>query len=709
MDANEIRKWHKIFYPEGGLFEIRLLHGKNNANWSGYFEDVEVMIKALEPLLADTFRNGNPQTYFTLNKLPEALYSREQHDKFVWKAATTTDSDIERRKFVLIDLDPDRPANISSSAEELARAKTKAGKIYKFLKGQGFKEPVVALSGNGYHLIYKADMPNDGSHSELVKTFLESLDQMFSGDGVKIDTSVATAARICKLYGTEARKGTSTKERPWRLAKMLYVPEKFEGNDVSLFSDVALLMPKKQVSAPQRNSYNYDGEGFDIEKWLTEHGLEYRIKHNSVFTIYQLRKCPWEDSHSSHHEWDSAIFKRDDGQLSFSCWHDHCKGKTWRDVRLLYEPDAYSHPYQQRYSQPARQTTKPEIKSENETLGKKWLRPMDVKKVDLYKLPKVKTGFRELDRYIKGLHFFEYTVVSGINGSGKSSWLNTLILNLLDEGTRVALWSGELPVASLLTWIDLAAAGSNHLKTGFDSEGDPYYYVSDEISNKIRTWYGDNFLVFNDAYGNKWEQLFSDMKELLPQGFRIFILDNLSAMDIDIIDGDKNKREQTVVEELHKFCITNKCHIILVVHPRKGTARGQRSMLRKGDIAGSGAITNLADNVFIIHRNNEDFRKGLAEFYGKTEAEKYEYRNEYGDVGNVMEICKNRMYGNQDHIVRFYFDRMSRRFKSTPDENIEYGWNTDALAKEGSLNLDNKQNNNDNGLPFSQATDEAPF
>lgn len=720
MDIQEIHKWHDVFLSDKELFEVRLLGGNSKkVSVSGYFKDVDVMISQLSPLVENDTQRNNFQVYFTLNELPEAIYNREQHDKFLWGAETTKDNDIVRRKWVFIDFDSKRPKGVSASNEEVAAAKKKLAEVYKFLKEEGFHEPVMAFSGNGYHLLLKADMPNDNGHKETVKAFIDIISSKFSDGKVEIDKAVFNAARICKLYGTEARKGLNTTDRPWRMSKIEYVPKALEVNDEAMFkSFVDKYSPKRETKQSQGNRYNGYGH-FDLERWLADHNVEYRnAGMEGGMQKYQLRHCGWEESHSESHEWtDAAIFVMPDGKIIYKCFHDHCQGRTWPEFRKLYEPD-YDPNKRDKYwnntqtviiQQPVKPKPQPDIKPEDDKRGKKWLRPLDVKKVDLYKLPKVKTGFRELDRYIKGLHFFEYTIVSGVNGSGKSSWLNTLILNILNVGTKVALWSGEIPASSLLTWIDLAAAGSNHLRMGYDAEGDPYYYVSDEISNKIRTWYDNNFLVFNDAYGNKWEQLFNDMKELLPQGFRMFILDNLSAMDIDIIEGDKNRREKTVVEELHNFCITNECHIILVVHPRKGTARGQRSMLRKEDIAGSGAITDLADNVFIIHRNNEDFRKGYAEFYGKDEAAKYEYGNEYGNVGNVLEICKNRMFGNQDQIVRFYFDRKSRRFMSSSNEEKEYGWNVDANARQGDLGLESKQDNNSNDDPLGQATDEAPF
>ena len=217
MNADEIRKWHRVFYPGNGLFEIRLLDGKGYwSNASGYFKDVEVMLSKLLPIINNPGQYGYPQVYFTLNSLPEDLYSRKQHDEFVPKASTTLDTDVARRKFVMIDFDPKRAKGVSSNEQELQNAHKVAGNVFNFLKQNGFSEPIVALSGNGYHLQLRVDMPNDDEHRELVKGFVEAIADKFDTDGIDIDCKVFNAARICKLYGTEARKGANTKERPWR-------------------------------------------------------------------------------------------------------------------------------------------------------------------------------------------------------------------------------------------------------------------------------------------------------------------------------------------------------------------------------------------------------------------------------------------------------------------------------------------------------------
>ena len=94
---------------------------------------------------------------------------------------------------------------------------------------QGFSEPILARSGNGTHVQFPLDLPNDDDPTKLVKPILQAVDAKFTDASVTIDTGVFNAARICRLYGTVARKGDSIPSRPHRLSELLYVPSHLKG------------------------------------------------------------------------------------------------------------------------------------------------------------------------------------------------------------------------------------------------------------------------------------------------------------------------------------------------------------------------------------------------------------------------------------------------------------------------------------------------
>ena len=694
INEGQIRQWWQLFNPQGKLVEIRLL-GK--AAYSGYFRDIDTLITQLRPLLDHNNYQyyGAMQAYFTLNEINDALYSREQHDTFVKKPkSTTNDGDITRRRMVLIDLDPSRAAGISASDDEFEKAHLKAVDVFRYLIGAGFKEPIITKSGNGWHVYLPCDMPNDEEHNELVKRFLQSLSKMFSDANVEIDEKVFNPARIDKLIGTWAKKGSDTPDRKWRIAEIVKVPADLSPNDDELFQKIADLLPKEEpkVAPNRRPQYQGNNTPFDLVTWLNEHGIKYREKKSGTSTLYELEYCPWVDTHSDRKKWDSALFVDNDGKITFNCTHSHCKDKTWHDVRLFYEPTAYDRPaYQPQYAPRIYAPQKPryQIKEELPELGKKWLCMGDIQKVDLSSIPRIKTGINEIDRLLLGLAECEVTLLSGGNASGKSSLLNTLICNFLQQGAPSALFSGELPAHILKAWIQMVAAGKENLK--LSQYGDGKYFVPNNIAKRIDDWMDGKFFLFNNEYGNTWEEVFHDMKELLKAGVKVFILDNLMALDIDLLEGDKNNKQKNLILQLKDFAKTNNVHIIIVAHPRKSLA-----FLRKADISGTADLTNAVDNVFIAHRVNQDFLKAGAEFYGQSQIQRYSC------FGNVVEISKNRMYGVCDVLVGLHYELESRRFKNTPDENIHYGWEAEPV--QGTMSF----NENERAEVYTEQSD-APY
>lgn len=704
INEETIRRWWDIFVKDNGFTEVRIL---GRFQYSGYFDNVDSIIQAIKPY-ADM---DDEQMYFVLNKIDSACFGRQQSGKIVKSPKiTTNDNDIIRRCFVFVDFDPVRKSGTNASNEEFELAHKKAQDVFRFLREKGFSEPIICKSGNGLHLTYKVDFPNDEETTEIIKHFYEYLGSLFSDDKVDIDTKVFNLARLCKLYGTTAKKGANLQDRPWRMSEIIYVPKDLNITPIEKFKELADLLPKKEEPKPTAKTIRV-GERFDLESWLVAHGIEYRKKQDGGSTKYEVKECPWKDTHSSNNPYSSALFQDSEGKITYTCAHSHCKDKQWKDFRLAYEPDAYTkipaiHPiYQQRsYVQP-----KPtyQIKDEIPELGEKWMSMSSIKKVDISQLEHVKTGFTDLDRNIIGLYMSEVTILSGSNASGKSSWLNTLLMNIIEQGTKVALWSGELRPDILKAWLQMVAAGKNNLR--LSAYGDGKYYVPNNVADRIDSWMDGKFFLYNNEYGAKWQQIFNDMELLLKAGVKVFALDNLFSLDIDILDGDKNNKQRELILQIKEFAKKNQVHIILVAHPRKVT-----TFLRKNDISGSSDLQNAVDKIFIIHRVNNDFFRAGADFFGEATI------NMYRGFGNVIEVCKERMFGIVDLMVGMHYEIESRRFKNTAEENTQYGWEREPT--QSTMAFDNnpaqvsnyittqpENNGIDENLLFGAPMDDAPF
>lgn len=336
----EIRQAIKVLKPNHELFEVRII-GKGNRKRiiSGYFTDADTLIKQF-----DTIDPRGVNTYITINKVNEDCYAREQHDCFRQTDASTHDHEIDSYEWFFIDLDPERVTEVSSSDAELEEARVLAEKVYQYMKDLGFKEPIRAMSGNGHHLLYKIDFPNTEENKALLERCLANLATMFNNGKVKIDVVNHNPSRVCKLYGTLAQKGSNTQKRPHRISEIISVPKKIEVNDIDLLHVLANELPevpKNNGSSKRRSagSVTPTSGTFDLEDWMSEHGLEYlRTENGTDCTIYPLAHCPFNESHT---DGDSKIFHYTNGAISFKCHHNSCRGKVWQDVRELLEPGAY--------------------------------------------------------------------------------------------------------------------------------------------------------------------------------------------------------------------------------------------------------------------------------------------------------------------------------------------------------------------------------
>lgn len=698
MNEITIRQWYDTFKSGEELVEVRIVDNAYKRTYSGYFTDVDTLLNEIR-------KYDNCNIYFTLNAINPACYDREQHDRIVTKPkSTTSDNDIVGRDWILIDIDTKKPSDTNSTDEEKEMAKEVVNNVFKFLRDEGFEKPVICDSGNGFHLLYKIAMKNSNENTTICKEFLQVLDMLFSNPNVEIDCSTFNSSRICKLYGTFSRKGSNTKKRPQRESKILRIPDEIKITPNEYFAKVAAMLPKPEQ--PSKSNY-YSNEKFDLEAFLNKHHIAVRnIVRTSSFTKYILDECPFNSSHRAP---DSAIFEMSNGGLGFKCLHSSCSQYTWKDFRLKFEPDAYDHKEYQRhehkmqyYSQQKKEPFVP--KKEDSTKGKKWLAMTDVQYVDMSKLVAIPTGYKELDKKIIGLLMGDVTVLSGLSGSGKTSWIDCVVLNAVQRGYKVGIWSGELQDFRFQSWIDQISAGKNYVckKEGYEN----YYYAPKNIANQINKWLEGKLFLYNNNYGSKWQQLFADIKTLVEnEGTQLIVLDNLMALQIDSYDGDKYTQQTRFINDLKEYAKAKNIHVILVCHPRK-----EGGFLRKESISGTADLTNLADSVIIIHRIGKDFEQRAGEFFGKDKVLPYLKYN------SVIEVCKNRSMGVIDLLVGMYYEVESRRLKNEISENIVYGWQEqpaqltfEPTPESDVSDLQDIYDNMSNQLPFGSELQELPF
>ena len=658
IDINQLRKALNVLKPNNDLFELRILI-KPKKTLSGYFRNIETAVEALEKQ-----RLKDANVFFTLNDINEDCYDRIQHDVLRVPENTTSDEDVAGYRWLLVDLDPVRTTGISSTDEQIERAKARAQKISLFLKKQGFEDPVVGMSGNGYHLLYRVQLSTD--RRGIVENFLKALDLLFSDDQVAVDTANFNPSRICKMYGTLAQKGAGTDERPHRMSYLVSVPREIRDTKLVYIQKIADMLPKRE-SAQQYN--NYLPAQFDVVEWLDRHGIRYEKKASGKdYTKYILEACPFNSNHKAP---DSMITVGSSGAIGFKCLHNSCQDKTWKDVRLLFDPNAYDHDddderinagwrqhkLHNRDKQIIYDDLEEEIPEEPMFLTARQILDMPKETEDF-----ICSGIDGIDNRMRGLKKGAVSVLSGLRGGSKSTLLTQIALNAVNDGHNVICYSGELTSKNFMKWMNLQAAGKAY--TSRHGEWQNYYYVKADIQEKIADWLGGRFLLYNNDYGNNFMRLYGRLrKQISEQKTDLLILDNLMALDIHDLDKDQWLQQKVFIQNLCQLAKKTLAHIIFVAHPRK-----VNGFLRLQDVSGTNDLVNMVDNAFIIHRNNEDFRRLSKEMF------KWDDNNPIYKGTNIIEIAKDRDTGYQDVFIPLWYEPESKRLKNSEAEMNVYGW-----------------------------------
>jgi len=341
--VTDIRAALAVLTEPGQVVELRVIgvDGRANRTDSGYFDDMDALAK-----VAARYDGRAAAIYITLHPVMPALRARAANRMQEWAKTTTNDTETTCRRWLNFDTDATRPTGISSTDEEHEAALARARAIRERFRERGWPEPVYADSGNGGHLLYRIDLPADDTG--LTQRVLAAVAILFDDRIVKIDRTVYNPARIWKLYGTQARKGDSTPDRPHRRARIIDAPEVIEPVPYALLEELA-------GDAPDARGTRHQGD-FDVEAYLRAHGIGFTgpVDYDGG-KKWLLDACVW----NGHSDKAAIVTQKADGTIGANCSHNSCEGKGWKDLRDAVEPGwrkeaaARQRAYEERVASPS--------------------------------------------------------------------------------------------------------------------------------------------------------------------------------------------------------------------------------------------------------------------------------------------------------------------------------------------------------------------
>ena len=126
----------------------------------------------------------------------------------------------------------------------------------------------------------------------------------------------------------------------------------------------------------------------------------------------------------------------------------------------------------------------------------------------------IKTGIKQLDKKLRGLKKGFVTCLSGLRACGKSSIISQFTVEAVNQGYKVAMFSGELTNMNTLNWLVLQSAGrDNVLETQYQG----FYHTISDAQEKIDKWLDEKVYIYNNNYGNKFEWILEQLKKVVEE------------------------------------------------------------------------------------------------------------------------------------------------------------------------------------------------
>jgi twinkle protein len=241
----------------------------------------------------------------------------------------------------------------------------------------------------------------------------------------------------------------------------------------------------------------------------------------------------------------------------------------------------------------------------------------------------------------------EVTCWHGWNESGKTQALNNCIVHwAMKQRRRACVASLEWQAPK--TWKNLGRIAMGKRKPADEAEFD-----------RMIRWIHEWFLVYSKVGEADLDDVLRVFAYAAQRyGCFHFVVDALLRVKNVAID-DLNAQRQAV-NKVIDFAMRHNVHVHLVAHAKKPDSRhpADRCWPSRFDIAGSGDIANLVQNVICIWRNagKEERVAAALELPDGDEDRKKTLDTEYWREDTLLIVQKQRMTGREGH-KRLWFDK----------------------------------------------------
>ena len=222
----------------------------------------------------------------------------------------------------------------------------------------------------------------------------------------------------------------------------------------------------------------------------------------------------------------------------------------------------------------------------------------DVHEYNLDELDGCRFGLADMDKVLMRLFSGSLTVLFAKASAGKTSLINLLTAECLNDGKSVFLYSQELSNALTSNWLLYSLAGRRNINSFVSKEGAPYYRVTPDARKEILKYYRNQLFLYRDGESIDIDDILKTAEVCVRrQGVSLVVLDNLTCISCKGCESDL-MRQTEIVRKCVNFALTFNVAVVLAAHSRK-----TNEALSMDDVAGSSNISNLAGRVIGMERN----------------------------------------------------------------------------------------------------------
>ena len=245
----------------------------------------------------------------------------------------------------------------------------------------------------------------------------------------------------------------------------------------------------------------------------------------------------------------------------------------------------------------------------------------------------IKTGYDSVDKFSGGLTRGEITIIGGRPGHGKTTVMINMLANVLEQGHKAIFFSRELPNSELvkkIVCLESQQLSYGQVRKNIFSE-DSLKYFNNALALIRKKYSSDKFLMFDNV--RDFASSSGEVKKFKPD---IIFDDYIQLIACDSREDQRRLQIEKLVNDYKWLAKETDAVVVLASQLNRfierAGSRGKALMPQLSDVAESGAIEQVAENVFFSYY---DYKVQGEKGKGKNIITLLASKVRYGDSGAV--------------------------------------------------------------------------